>query len=143
MQFQKDVEYGLVTLTALGESEGLVSASQLSGSLSIPRSLEAKILQRLQKGGLIEAVRGQRGGYRLRRPLKAITVQEVIETLRGSERLTPCLRGEECARMDSCTIRRGVVSLQGLFDVLLSSVTLAQLAGRSEGLVEARVKAEA
>ena len=128
MRLRKDVEYGLISLTALGEGQALVSAADLSRRFRIPRSLLAKILQRLQRGGLIEAQRGQRGGYRLRRPLEAITVQEVIETLRGGQRLAACLEGEPCAQSDSCSIRHGVASLQGLFEELLRSLTLRQLA---------------
>jgi Rrf2 family nitric oxide-sensitive transcriptional repressor len=133
VRLQRDVEYSLISLTALGEGRGLMSAAELSRRFAIPRSLLAKVLQRLQKGGLIEAERGQQGGYRLLRPLEAITIQEVIETLRGSERLAPCLEGQPCPQLDSCSIRNGVSSLQGLFEELLSSLTLAQLSALPAG----------
>ena len=131
MRLQKDVEYGLISLMALGEGVGLMSAAELAQRFAIPQSLLAKLLQRLQKAGLIEAERGARGGYRLRRPLEEITVQEVVEAIRGVEPLAPCLDGDPCAQFDSCTIRHGVVTLQGLFQQLLNSLSLAQLAGLS------------
>jgi Rrf2 family protein len=133
VRLQKDVEYSLISLMALGDGDELRSAAELAQRFSIPQSLLAKLLQRLQKGGLIEAERGPRGGYRLRRPLEQITVQEVVQTIRGVERLAPCLEGEPCDQLDSCTIRHGVVTLQGLFEELLSSLTLAQLSELAPG----------
>jgi len=142
VRLQKDVEYSLISLAALGEGSGVMSAAALARRFELPRSLLSKLLQRLQKGGLIEAQRGQRGGYRLRRPLSAITVQEVIETLRGSERLAPCLEGGHCLQARSCSIRHGVASLQGRFEELLSSLTLAELADPLEdrGLEDTALK---
>jgi Rrf2 family protein len=131
VRLQKDVEYGLISLMALGEGEGLMSAAELAQRFSIPQSLLAKLLQRLQKAGLIEAERGAHGGYRLLRSLDGITVQEVVEAIRGVEPLAPCLDGDPCAQYDSCTIRHGVVTLQGLFQELLDSLSVAQLAGLS------------
>jgi Rrf2 family protein len=136
VRLQKDVEYGLISLMALGEGDGLMSAAELAQRFSIPQSLLAKLLQRLQKAGLIAAERGAHGGYRLLRSLEGITVQEVVEAIRGVEPLAPCLEGDPCAQFDSCTIRHGVVTLQGLFQQLLNSLSLAQLGGlsRSGGL---------
>ena len=128
MRLHKQVEYCLISLIALGERNAVVSAAELSRRFGIPRSLLAKLLQSMHRGGLIEAERGPRGGYRLRRPLAGITVREVSETLRGSVRLAPCLGGEPCAQLPFCSIRHGVWTLQGLVDGLLGSLSLAQLA---------------
>ena len=81
-------------VTTKGAAEAMkVSAAHLS-----------KILQRLTKAGLVQAVRGPKGGYLLGRPLSEIRLLDVFEAIEGPIKLKNCLmRHPRCGR-DGCML---------------------------------------
>jgi Rrf2 family protein len=79
----KRVEYGLTALLHLHQNPQAspVSTHQLSGLYRIPEPHLGKVLQRLARSGLLSAVHGVHGGYRLGRPLRGISLGEVVESV--------------------------------------------------------------
>ncbi len=66
---------------AVHQGTGPVTTAAIAKRQGIPaRSLE-QLFNRLRRGGLVEAARGPRGGYRLRRPAGEIPVREIFEAL--------------------------------------------------------------
>jgi Rrf2 family protein len=53
-----------------------------------PRFLEA-VLAQLRRGGLVESVRGVRGGHRLARPASRISAGDVLRAVEGPGALAP------------------------------------------------------
>ena len=53
----------------------------------------AKVLQRLVKAGLVESLRGPKGGFRLARPGNRMTLLNVYEAIEGRFRPEACLLG--------------------------------------------------
>lgn len=69
-----------------------------------PRFLEAILLQ-LKGAGILESVRGIRGGYRLARPAEEITVGHVLRAMGESVSPVSCLGGkmqDNCPMQDDC-----------------------------------------
>jgi Rrf2 family protein len=130
MKLQRDVEYGLMGLIDLERLDEPVSARALAERLSVPGELLSKVLQRLQRAGLVAAVRGARGGYRLRRPLSEISLREVIEASHGPLAVVDCLKPGACPQETHCTIRPQAHGLQGLLDGFLGSLSVRQFADR-------------
>src|ERR1019366_8916119 len=62
---------------------GPCSAKDLADMYSIPQEALAKILQRLNKGGLLASQYGTNGGYTLARDPRKITAYEVTGTSEG------------------------------------------------------------
>ena len=78
---------------AVHQGTGPVTTAAIAKRQGIPaRSLE-QLFNRLRRQGLVEAARGPRGGYRLRRPASDIPVREIFEVLEpkaaGAKRKTP------------------------------------------------------
>lgn len=70
-----------VVFIALHGAGGPVQSRDITKRQAIaPRYLEP-ILQRLGRAGVIEGIRGPRGGYRLARERRRITVGEIVRTL--------------------------------------------------------------
>ena len=131
MKLQRDVEYGLMSLIDLNRENGqehAASARTLAGRLGVPRELLRKVLQRLQRAGMLAAARGATGGYRLARPLGDISLREVIEASRGPLRVADCLGPRRCSQEASCTIRSQVHALQGLLQGFLGSLSVQAFA---------------
>jgi Rrf2 family protein len=133
MKLQRDVEYGLMGLIDLERLDEPVSARALAARLGVPGELLSKVLQRLQRAGLVTAVRGSRGGYRLQRPLSEISLREVIEASHGPLAVVDCLKRGACPQETHCTIRPQAHGLQGLLDGFLGSLSVRQFAQQVGG----------
>ena len=56
MRFNKDIEYALISLVAMGREDGVMSARELSDRFSIPYELLCKILQRLSHARIVSSI---------------------------------------------------------------------------------------
>ena len=89
------------------------------------------VVKELVKGGLLAAMRGKGGGYRLNRPPEEYSVRSVLERMEGPLAPVACLGpGQKpCPRQADC---RTLTLWQGLDRVIsdyLAEFTLADLCG--------------
>ena len=70
-------------------------AASSRSTTACPSAYLAKHLQALARAGVLETVKGPRGGYRLARPAAEITVLDVVEAIDGDE---PAFRCTEIRR---------------------------------------------
>ncbi len=68
-----------------GGRQATVSAADIADRLGMARRGMEPLLQALSRGGLLESVRGPRGGYRLGRPRRDIRIREIIEVALADE----------------------------------------------------------
>ena len=61
-----------------GGRAATVSAADIAGRLGLARRGMEPLLQALSRGGLLESVRGPRGGYRLGRPRRDIQLADIV-----------------------------------------------------------------
>jgi len=80
-------EYGLIVSVNLARraGQGPVAARELAEQERLPHDYVEQILLRLRRAGLVDSVRGAKGGYHLAREPHVITVKDVIE---ASEHVT-------------------------------------------------------
>jgi len=85
-------EYGLRALVVLAEQldDELTSAKELARIEQIPVKYLEQILAELKRAHLVSSQAGARGGYRLSRPARDITVGEVVRVLDGSQAPMGC-----------------------------------------------------
>jgi len=74
-------EYGLIVSVNLAKraGQGPVAARELAEQERLPHDYVEQILLRLRRAGLVDSVRGAKGGYHLAREPHVITVKDVIE----------------------------------------------------------------
>jgi Rrf2 family protein len=92
MRLSDGVEWGVhvcVLLSTLSEDAAL-SAAKLAEYHGVPAAYLAKHLQALAGAGVLQTVKGARGGYRLARPAAEITVLDVVEAIDGDESAFRC-----------------------------------------------------
>ena len=97
VRLSEGVEWGLhcVVLAAMLPDDAALPAGRLGEYHDVPTAYLAKHLQALSRAGILEALPGPRGGYRLARPAADITVLDVVEALDGRE---PAFRCTEIRR---------------------------------------------
>jgi Rrf2 family transcriptional regulator, cysteine metabolism repressor len=125
-------EYGLLALIDLGVrfGEGPVSAREVSERQGVPAKFLEQLLGSLRKAGLVNSVRGARGGFALTREPEKITVLEIVEALEGSLAPTACDGGSLCGRRAACAAAdvwgKATEALREVFE----TTTLADLSTR-------------
>jgi Rrf2 family transcriptional regulator, iron-sulfur cluster assembly transcription factor len=113
------------------EGGGPVAARELSELERLPADYVEQILLRLRRAGLVESVRGARGGYFLAREPQRITVRDVMAASEHQTFEMNCtshpVDAERCDPGSGCSIRPVWHALQRRIDDFLSGITLADL----------------
>lgn len=126
-------EYGLIVSVHLAQraGEGPIAAREMAEKEHLPADYVEQILLRLRRAGLVNSVRGARGGYFLANPPSEITVKDVLDASEHGTFEVNCDRHsvspERCGPGGSCAIRPVWRLLQARIDETLSGVHLADL----------------
>ncbi len=85
MKLSDGVEWSVHACAVLAGVRGgaALNAEALAQFHELPAPYMAKHLQRLSRAGLVKAVRGAKGGYRLARPADRITLWDIREAIEG------------------------------------------------------------
>jgi len=100
MQMQISTDYALRILQYLHKhKEDLPTAMTISQSIGITYPFFIKIANQLKQKGLLSAVQGRNGGYRLARPAHQISIYDVFLSIEGSLHINRCLQEDQhCSR---------------------------------------------
>ena len=128
-------EYSLIIslhLARHGRGAGQpVAARELADAERLPADYVEQILLRLRRAGLVESVRGAKGGYYLARDPSAISVRDVMTASEHQTFEVNCeshpVDAERCHPGTTCTIRPVWLALQQRVDDLLGGISLADL----------------
>jgi Rrf2 family protein len=122
---RRETDYALRALVILGQTGDLVSTRALADECDISLDHIRKIMPRLAKADIVEAVRGAKGGFRLSRDPENIYLNEVIQAMQGPLIVNRCIRGRvRCGRFDTCVIAGWVEQLQEGIDRITHRVSL-------------------
>ena len=128
MLFSAATGYALQTLAALPEDGNYHLSRDLARKLHLPAPYLAKILQSLVQAGLLESVRGPKGGFRLARPAREVTVGDVLQALEGPEALRGCVMGPgRCSPGSPCPLHDAWSRVRSLVDSSMAQATLQDL----------------
>ena len=86
MLINKSSEYALIAMAhlALNKTNNYIQISEISDTYDIPQMyLNIAIIKRLVKSNLITSKKGPNGGLKLARPVKDITMLDIIEAIDG------------------------------------------------------------
>ncbi len=130
-------EYGVRAMVALACAYGNrpVSLNDIAEKEIISLSYLEQLIPALRKAGLVTAVRGAYGGYRLARPPEQITVGQVVRPLE-SIAMTNCSAPEAspecCQHRPTCTTRLLWQKVNARIAEALDSTTLADLCPKTQ-----------
>jgi Rrf2 family protein len=138
MHLTKKGEYALRTLIRLGlarhSGRDVVSVSELAEGENLPYKFIENILQELRQAGYVESKRGKDGGCRLAKPMREVTIGELVRLIDG--RLAPigCASEtdyEKCTCPDErhCGLRMLMIDVRNAIARILDRYTLEDVVG--------------
>ena len=102
--------YAVMAMADLARHHGLsaVPLTDIAERQQISLAYLEQLFQKLRKAGVVESARGRLGGYRLARPIDAITVGEVMAAVEEPVIMTRCqgqgaagcIAGDRCLTHD-------------------------------------------
>ncbi len=140
MKISTKGRYGLralVDLSIHGKNGLPVLLSDITKRQGISDKYLEHIATQLHRAGLVETVRGRKGGYLLSKPEDEIKLSEVVEVLEGPIYLVGCVsEPETCSKSAICSARDIWTLLSHEIEEVLSSYTLADLVKLQEEKTE-------
>jgi Rrf2 family protein len=121
--------YALQALAVMPEDGSYSTSNGLADLLHLPAPFLAKVLKVLAQGGILQSVRGPRGGFRLARPAHCVTVRDVLDALDGEMTLPGCQMGStrrDCSD-NPCVLHRALEDLRTYMDASLFQITIRDL----------------
>jgi Rrf2 family protein len=132
MNIGRRVDYAVRALAYLAAqpAERLVRRAEIQERQGIPQHYLSKILRALVAGGLLTSVPGARGGFRLGRPAKEISLRTVYERVEGPLSLIECVdrREDFCCFAPVCTQIHVWSGAQQVLGAYLENVSIGDIA---------------
>ena len=107
--------------------DGLHSAREIADTLHVSEAHLSKVLQRLAHVGLVESVRGPRGGFRLAKSGDKIALLDVYQAIEGPLGSGSCLLGRRVCRGKTCVLGGLLGAVNKQVRDYLSKTRLSQL----------------
>ncbi len=129
MKLSTRARYGvrLMLVLALNYGKGPVYLKDIAKLEEISEKYLSLIIIPLRGVGLVNSLRGAKGGYSLARDPSLITLKEIVEVLEGDS-LVDCIKDPStCSRVPTCASRDVWALLGGKISETLDSITLEQL----------------
>ena len=130
----RDTDYAVRALAFIAKQKlDIIPVSQLVKCLKIPRPFLRKILQMLNKKGLLSSYKGQGGGFKLAVAPGRIFLFDLIETFQGSVKLNECIfKKRVCPNIKTCKLKKRLDNIQNYVISELKNITLASLLNEAQ-----------
>ncbi len=122
MKISRSTGYALLAAgyIAQHQKQGIILSQEISKKYNIPLEYLLKILQQPVKANLLRSKRGPRGGFSLGKPLKKITLLQVIEAVDGPMvsqlHLGEHAHGEKFAARVEQVYDKAIAQARGVFE---------------------------
>jgi len=139
---RRNTDYALRAMVKLAGHYGEVPVStrDIARCEDISYQLTCKLMQRLNKAGLVKSSMGPNGGFVLSKKPEKINLAQIIAAIQGPLSLNSCLLGQNvCPKQNHCPINKKLIKLQKNISDYLKSVTLDELL-HHRGVKKSRTK---
>ncbi|MBI2521025.1 MAG: Rrf2 family transcriptional regulator [Bdellovibrio sp.] len=131
LRINKKVEYALMALKFMSDEKTqgeLASAREVCDKFHTPFDTTAKVMQAMNNSGILQSVKGIKGGYILARDLNTLTYMELARILEKKMGESLC-RGSEgnCELLKDCNIAAPIERLNITLNQYLDQLSIKQL----------------
>ena len=125
----RDTDYAIRSLCYIAKnSKRIVSVTELVSNLKIPRPFLRKILQELNKKGVLESFKGKGGGFRLGTSAKKIFIVDVVGCFQGPIKMQEHLfKKGLCPNIKTCVLKKRLDIIEKRMIAELDRVSIASL----------------
>lgn len=124
----RDTDYAVRALCYIAKHKQLVSVKELVDKLKIPRSFLRKILQKLNKNGLLKSYKGKGGGFALNGRIDKILLTDLIDIFQGPIRINNHLfKRNSCPHIKGCRLKKKLDFIETVLVSELKNITIASL----------------
>lgn len=129
MQITRETDYAIRCVLHLAESkEDVVMIGEIAKDRKIPKSFLAKILQKLAKAGIVQSLRGVKGGFQLSKKPENINLLDVIEVIEGPVSMNICAMSKrECSMSGTCSAHPAWVDMRKIVETRLKRWNFSRL----------------
>ncbi|MDD3139882.1 MAG: Rrf2 family transcriptional regulator [Lachnospiraceae bacterium] len=130
MLLTRESDYAVRIVRALKNGEKQ-PVKNICAEEDIPEPFTYKILKKLEKAGIVKAIRGAQGGYYLSRKINELTLEDIVMAIDSDLAITQCTtKNCECIRNEilaPCTVHNELQRIQEILIKELKSKTLAEI----------------
>jgi Rrf2 family protein len=125
----RDTDYAVRALCFIAMNQGkVIAVSTLAEELSTPGPFLRKVLQKLNRQGILKSFKGAGGGFQLAVKPEAIFIIDLMKVFQGKFKLNECvLKKNICPNKKTCSLKRKLDSIESYVIKELRSVTIASL----------------
>lgn len=127
LRLSKLADYGTQVMTYMARDRIVHSASEVAAGLGIAVPTVSKILKMLVRKNLVVSVLGAKGGYRLTRHPREISIADIINAMDGPISITECSSTSTCVRESFCSTRSNWQGINHIIQDALEKVNLAEM----------------
>ncbi|HEY0899392.1 MAG TPA: Rrf2 family transcriptional regulator [Sphingobacteriaceae bacterium] len=130
--FSKACEYAIRATIYLAQQHAAgnrLSVGEIAGNIDAPPSFTAKILQQLNRGGIISSFKGPTGGFFLEPDQMGLSVWDILKAMGEEERITRCVMGlNQCSDSEPCPMHDQYKALKQNLTGLFRCNSISELA---------------
>jgi len=127
IQISEAASLALHGMGILAMCGGRVSVQEIAEKTGASEAHLSKVFQRLSRAGLVNSMRGPKGGFALARPAEEITLLDIFTAIEGDPRPEPCLLSKERCIFNDCLLGDLIPEINRRFLDHLSQKTLATI----------------
>lgn len=110
------------------QKEKVVSVEDLVRALDIPKPFLRKILQTLNRKGILMSYKGKGGGFALGQPAGRIYLLKIAEAFQGPFSLNECtFKKELCPNRKKCFLKKKIDRIERYVHSELRSITIGSI----------------
>lgn len=134
----RNTDYAIRALCCIAEQEkDIVSADHIVKYLKMPRPFLRKILQILNKEGLLNSYKGKGGGFALALPPEKIFLMDLMKIFQGPIKLNECkFKKSDCPHIKNCLLKKKMDKIEEDVILRLKAITIASLVKPRKNLLE-------
>lgn len=127
----RNSDYAIRAVCFMAKRRGsVIPATTLVRELKIPRPFLRKILQILNRKGILTSCRGKGGGFMLKADPDSITLPRLMEIFQGPLRLNECFfKKRICPGRSVCPLKKRIDKIEARALDELRSITIGSLIG--------------
>ncbi len=133
LRLSKKMIYALEAVVDIAYNSGAEPAQSrdITERQGIPQRYLEQVMQRMVRAGILKGVRGPRGGYRLARERRKITVGQVARVVNDADAAQDPLAGEDCSDLAARVVRPVWQDLGEAMLKELDAITIEDLCQRA------------